>query len=367
MKRQISQASMVVVLSAVALSWWLALGTQAQDQAEKKDEKPAPAAQPGAAQIEQMIAELKTIGELVKQLDSDKFEARQQASDKLVQLGAPVREPLRRVLANQPGLELAVRIETILQEVAKRENKAGVNRGKALRARLNQPITLENGIDPNTPLKDALDFLGDQAKVQFLIDNKAFEAIGIQKVEEQPVQLSKMKNVSLARVLRLLLGQIKGDVYSGAWLVRADGIEITTSYHAMVEVLGADFPSLYVEPPNQANQPVPAALRILEIVQADFERRPLIEALQELAEPAAINVVVDPRVGDKGKTPVTATFNNVCVDTAVELLADMAELKVVQLDRVFYLTTKENAKAFEAGRKPKRIELPGMGLRPPPM
>jgi hypothetical protein len=363
MKRPMFQVSAVVFLTALALAGWVALGTQAQDKAEKKDEKPAAAPQSGAAQIEQMIAELKAIGELVKQLDSDKFETRQQASDKLVQLGPPVREPLRRVLANQPGLELTVRIETILQEVAKRENKAGANRGKALRARLNQPITLENGIDANTPLKDALDFIGDQAKVQFLIDNNAFAAIGIQKVEEQPVQLPKLKDVSLARVLRLLLGQVKGDTYSGDWLVRPDCIEITTSYHVLVEALGEE-PGMFLVPGANPSQPT-GSPRILHVVHADIERQPLVEALQELAEPAGINVIVDPRVGGKGKTPVTATFSNVMVDTAVEVLADLADLKAVQVDRLFYLTTRENAKAFEAGRKPKRIELPGMGLRPP--
>jgi len=366
MTRQSSRVSTAVLLTALALAGWVALGTQAQDKAEKKDTKPAAPAQPGAAQIEQMIAELKAIGELVKQLDSDKFDTRQQASDKLVQLGPPVREPLRRVLANQPGLELTVRIETILQEVTKRENKAGTNRGKALRARLNQPITLENGIDANTPLKDALDFLGEQAKVQFLIDSNAFAAIGIQKVEEQPVQLPKMKEVSLARVLRLLLGQVKGDVYSGDWLVRPDCIEITTTYHVLVEALGEE-PGMFLVPGANPSQPTSGSPRILHVVHADIERQPLVEALQELAEPVGINVIVDPRIGDKGKTRVTATFNNVMVDTAVEVLADLADLKAVQVDRLFYLTTRENAKAFEAGRKPKRIELPGLGLRPPPM
>lgn len=362
MKRQSSQASMVVG-SGLVLAWWFAIGSQAQDAASKKDEKPAASA---AAQVERMIAELKTIGELVTQLDSDKFETRQKASDKLVEMGLPVREPLRRVLDNQPTLELATRIESILREVAKRDAKDN-SKGKELRARLRQPITLENGIDANTPLKDAVEFLAEHASVQIFIDSQAFAAIGVQKVEEQPVQLPKLKNVSLSRVLRLLLSQIKGDIYTGDWLLRPDGIELTTSYHSLSEALGGELGELHND--SAKHPKADRTTRILHIVHIDFERQPVAEALRELADQAAVSVIVDPRVGDKGKTLVTAAFNNVMVDTAVELLADMADLRAVQLDRVFYLTTRENAKAFEAARKPKRVEHPGLNLpvAPPPM
>ncbi|MBL8799757.1 MAG: hypothetical protein JNM56_38095 [Planctomycetia bacterium] len=365
MKRPVSRVSAAIFATALALACWLALGTQAQDGAAKKAEKPAAA--PDTAPIEQMIAELKTIGELVKQLDSDKFETRQRASDRLVELGAPVRVPLRRMLANNPSLEMAARIESILQEVAKRETKGGVS-GKELRARLRTPITLPNGIEASTPLKDALEFLAEQAGVQIFIDQNAFAAIGVQQAGEQPVQLAKLKGVPLGRVLHLLLAQIKGEVYHGDWLVRTEVIEATTSYHTLAEALGGPLAEHFdAEGKELLRTGTP---RILKLVHADFERKPLAEAVRELTETVDVSVVIDPRIGDKGKTPVTATFNNVCVDTAVELLADLGDLRAVQVDRVFYLTTKENAKAFEAGRKPpRRIERPGMGggLLPPPM
>ena len=73
--------------------------------------------------------------------------------------------------------------------------------------------SLEKGIDPNTPLKDALDFLSQRYDLTFVVDTKAFEAIGVQKAEEQPVQLPRMTGVSLETVLRLLLGQVKGEVH----------------------------------------------------------------------------------------------------------------------------------------------------------
>src|SRR5262249_50749316 len=73
-------------------------------------------------------------------------------------------------------------------------------------------------------------------------DSKAFEAIGVQKVEEQPVQLPKMVGVSMATVLRLLLAQVKGDVYTGTYLVRRDYIEVTTTYNAAAEKVIRAYP-----------------------------------------------------------------------------------------------------------------------------
>lgn len=217
-------------------------------------------------------------------------------------------------------------------------------RGKDLRAALAKRINLEKGIDPNTPLKDALDFLAEETGVNIIIDSQAYAAIGVQKPEEQPVSLPRMRNIRLSHVLRLLLGQIKGDTYAGAILVRPDYVEVTSAYDALSAVAGKDASQLF--------DPEKGPPRVLSIVYTDFDKQPLSEALAELADATGVSIVIDPRVGDKSKAAVTGTFNNVFVDTAVNLLADMADLKAVQKDAVFYVTTKENAKTFEEPQKP---------------
>lgn len=75
-----------------------------------------------------------------------------------------------------------------------------------------------------------------------------------------------------------------------------------------------------------------------------FEETPLSQALMRVAERASFNVIVDSSIKDKVKLNVTTQFNNVPVNTAVRLLANMADLSMVQLDNVFYLTTPEKAK-----------------------
>jgi hypothetical protein len=74
----------------------------------------------------------------------------------------------------------------------------------------------------------------------------------------------------------------------------------------------------------------------------------LDEALQDLATRTGFSIVVDVRTADKKQTQVTANLANVPLDTAVLLLADMADLKPVLLDNVFYVTTPENAAKLRA-------------------
>jgi hypothetical protein len=196
---------------------------------------------------------------------------------------------------------------------------------KAIRDKLSRPVTLENGVQPNTSLRDAREFISDQYEVTILVDTQAFKAEGIDAIEEMPVRLSRMVGVKLSTVLRLLLAQI-----DATYLIRSSHIEITTSKHAWPEFWR-------IGERNLAPR-----------VNIEFEKRSLHEALQELSDSSGISVVVDSRASDKAKTSVTATLNNVPIDTAVLILADMADLRSVTLDNVLYVTTKENAELLRA-------------------
>jgi len=258
------------------------------------------------------------------------------------------------------------------------QNKEPIS-AKHIRAKLGERVTLEHGIDANTPLQEALELLSSQLQLPIIIDTKAFEEIQIQKVEDWPVRLPKMKEMRVRTVLSMLLKQIKGDNWTGTFMVRDDHLEVTTNYHALSEILGGELGRLFQDgvglppldaqgnPVKQGSTGHPRA--ILAIVHADFENRPLYEAVKELGDIARLNVIIDPRVAEKAKAPVTATLNNVLIDTAMKVVLDMGGLKVVRLDNVFYVTTPENARAIESEPRPKGLDIPGVrweGPAPPP-
>jgi hypothetical protein len=57
------------------------------------------------------------IDQLLADLDSDRFEVRQEAYRRLREMGDRVEPALRKVLADKPSAELRVRVKELLQEV----------------------------------------------------------------------------------------------------------------------------------------------------------------------------------------------------------------------------------------------------------
>jgi hypothetical protein len=76
---------------------------------------------------------------------------------------------------------------------------------KELVKKLDGKISLDKGIDANTPLSDALAFVADKFGISITIDTKAFEKANVLNVEEQPVGLKPVKDMALGKVLQKML------------------------------------------------------------------------------------------------------------------------------------------------------------------
>jgi RNA polymerase sigma factor (sigma-70 family) len=218
-----------------------------------------------------------------------------------------------------------------------------------LRRRLQKPVDLVRGIDQNTPLSDALAFISDHFGVPIIVETDAFKyetmLSGVDSagdVTAQPVGLTKVSKIPLGTVLRLVLLQVEDATY----VVRPEGIVVTTWRRTQ--------PAAWTG----------AHRRSAPAVSALLEKTPLSEALKDLADQTGINVVLDPRVGDKGITEMSTTLSNVPLDTAVRLLADMADLKVVAMDNVLYVTSPAKARVLQAEQQ-RRDDKASSGKQPP--
>jgi hypothetical protein len=331
---------LILILTGVVVGVVVGLSLRAPLHADAPQAKEAPAIADGTPAIDKMIAELKAVGELVKQLDDAKFDVRQQAAERLIRIGKPAVEPLKRVLEAKPNLETANRISSIISAIRRKDNVAVFAKTAELRAKLAKTVDLENGFAPNTTLSDALDFLAQRHDISILVDSQAFAIIGVQRPEETPVSLPKMTGVRLGTMLRMLVGQVRGDKYNGSFVVRDGHVEVTTAVHSNIDVMLAL-----------------GNATLLPHVQVDFDNVALDEALRELADSTGISVVIDKKVGRKAQEGVTASLNDVGIDTAVRLLADMAGLKMVVVDNVLYVTSKENAKELEAEQEKRRPQM----------
>jgi RNA polymerase sigma factor (sigma-70 family) len=232
-----------------------------------------------------------------------------------------------RVEAQAPALAKA--------EVAPQPNvnlPAQNNGASRLREQLSQEIDYQGLEDLKATLSDALDQLSKRYNLNFDINEKAFEmdppkggeGIGRTKIAD-PTPIPPIRT-TLSTVLRKILRRVQ--VSSGAiYLIRRDRIEITTEAAVRAE-LGI-----------LANRP------LLPLVWDTLHDFPIAVALHQLADKTEYNIVVDPRVAEKLRTSTgIVELNNVPVDTAVRLVANMAGMSMVRLDNVLYVTTAENAK-----------------------
>ncbi len=194
-----------------------------------------------------------------------------------------------------------------------------------IRKMLAEPIDID--LAPVT-LKEALTVLKNSHGFPALVvDAETFkeENPDAPDVHDTQVTLSSLKGIPRAKVLRMILQ--KFNPRNATYLVRPTYVEITTFDNAT--------------PGRQT-------------IQASFVDRPLAEALEELAELSGISIVLDARAGDKAQAPVSARFREgTSLINAVRLLADMADLKVIVVDNMLYVTLRSNGVTFPPSGWPR--------------
>jgi hypothetical protein len=141
-------------------------------------------------------------------------------------------------------------------------------------------------------------------------------------------RLPKMTGVRLSTVLKKILSRVPSQ--SGAtFVVRPDHIEITTEA-ALRQELG-----------------LPYSAALLPLVTASFDKAPLADALKQISSSTGFNIVLDSAKLEKNQATVTANLQNVPVDTAVRILAEMADMRAVLLDNVLFVTSKPAAERLQ--------------------
>jgi hypothetical protein len=211
--------------------------------------------------------------------------------------------------------------------------------GESSFAKLFRRVDFPGYDDPKMTLGEALDDLTNKYGLSSLLNEKSFHYENVMDVAKTPITaenvLPPMKNVRVDTILRQLLARIP--VPSGAtFLVRRDRVEITTGIFFQGEV--------WFDNPEGPHLPV---------VQVLADKQPFEELLKSLREQVSYNILLDMRVGDKAKKPITAELYNVPLDTALRLLAGMVELQPVRVDNVLFITDPGTAEEMEKA-KPKK-------------
>src|SRR5262245_28130487 len=85
------------------------------------------------------------------------------------------------------------------------------------------------------------------------------------------------------------------------------------------------------------------AKQLRQRVSVDCDRTAFAAAVKQLAADNGANVVIDPRLGDKANKAVSLKLEDVPLETAVRLLAEVADLSTIRMSNVLFITTHERA------------------------
>ena len=213
----------------------------------------------------------------------------------------------------------------------------GSDESVQLAQKLAKVIEMKDGIEAalDLALTELADEHGLQGKIVY--DKEAFKTEGVDNVAELMVKLPKLTGAKLGTVLDKLLGQV-----NGTYLIRANLIEITTRAARKAEL------DLHESDPETLHR------QSLPVVRMTFKEITLRTALDQLAEKYDRTIVVAPQVAEKADAQINARFVNVPLDTVVELLADMVDLKLVRKSNALYVTTPERAEPLNAVEEKRR-------------
>ncbi len=107
-------------------------------------------------------------------------------------------------------------------------------------------------------------------------------------------------------------------------------------------------------------------------VSVDGEATTLSAVLKSLADETGANVTLDPRIAEKaGNAPVKLKLDDVPLETAVRLTAEVADFAVVRMNNVLFVTTDERAAKLAAVSDPPApaaaAPMPAFPFGPPPV
>ena len=208
----------------------------------------------------------------------------------------------------------------------------------------------------STTLHDALNDLLTRQGIPWTVNETALVASQQDKDVIQKTEIGKIdrrSRVTRATILKYLLERMPNDGGPGrpTYVLRRSGVEITTVGAKIAEARGLRVPG--DDPLSVGLAPFPP------LAYAAFNGTPLEDALKELARSTESTIMLDGRVSTEAKGKVTVDLNGVPLDAAVELLADTANLKLVRVANIYYVTSPQNADRLQKEEDRRRRELAG--------
>jgi hypothetical protein len=159
-------------------------------------------------------------------------------------------------------------------------------------------------------LQDVITDLKEKTKVPVILDNMVYQ-FGLDPT--QPSVNVSLKQIKLREGLKAILAP-----YNLKFGLTTDGVFISTEDGVITK-------------------------QLRQRVSLDCDGTAFATAAKQLAADTGANVVVDPRLGEKANKGVNLKLDDVPLETAIRLLAEVADLRAIRMSNVLFVTTPEKA------------------------
>ncbi len=203
-------------------------------------------------------------------------------------------------------------------------------------AKLRQPLKLNQELD-GMAMKDLITFVEKDHKLKFIVDEKQFKNAGETAILDKKLTLKQnVGGLRVGKALGIILTSIEA-----TYIVHKDHIGIV---------------------------PVPEGKSTV-CVTGVYKERPLNEVLAEIADDCDVTILVAPQSGDARMTFINSRLLNVPLESAIELLAVQADLRVIKRKGAYLVTGRDHANELNEEKHNtamRKIELESLRAGNPP-
>lgn len=231
---------------------------------------------------------------------------------------------------------------------------------KATAAALDRPFGLK--VQGSVPLAEILGQIEELTDLVVRVDVAAFQRLGQIGVgselgnaneflkmiyDTQPLLPRKVEKLPIRDVLNDILAQVPHG-WPCTYQIRGSQLVIVPAYLPCfppgVNPLSPRDEDLAELPRRQISEQIYGG-----VVTVSADRKPLAEILADLRKQTGANIILDPRCEklEEHRQPLTISLSDVRLFDALRVIADMAELKMVYVGNIYYVTTPSNAKTFQ--------------------
>jgi hypothetical protein len=190
------------------------------------------------------------------------------------------------------------------------EKKSPASATERIRQALDQNITVNY---TGQSLRDAIQHLREKTSLPISLDQMVLLQMGINPDENTGQIELKATNEKAGAVIRKALNNFRL-----SYVVCEDAVLVTAEEYAVHR-------------------------QMRQRVSVDIEEVPFSKAARDLARANGVNLIIDPRVNNKAKEKVSLQMDNLGLETAIRLLAELADVKSVRMGNVLFVTTDERA------------------------